>query len=219
MSSSSLIRTLALGDKNKPYVAILHPNFLKTSSITVAKPIFFPTPLQWGCIYATSLFIGCIKNIIILLTTFSLYFDSPSSHYSFFPFLLSPTPLRPSHFSIFVSSLFISLFSISHSSLSISLILFSLSRSPSLRISDCWFGSGVLVMELNQWPYLVVADWRGSRGLWALGLIDVSGFWRSVLGHGIWLDVVGGDSMVGLAVAMGVDLDGCLWFCGYWNFV
>ena len=108
MSSSSLIRTLALGDKNKPYVAILHPNFLKTSSITVAKPIFFPTPLQWGCIYATSLFIGCIKNIIILLTTFSLYFDSPSSHYSFFPFFLSPTPLYLTSPSLSLLSLFLS---------------------------------------------------------------------------------------------------------------
>ena len=34
-----------------------------------------------------------------------------------------------------------------------------------------------------------------------------------VLGHGVSLAVVAGDSTVGLAVAMAVDLGGCLWFC------
>ena len=217
MSSSSLIRTLALGDKNKPYVAILHPNFLKTSSITVAKPIFFSHPATMRLHICYLIVHRLYKKYYYFINYFfSLLWLSLISLF-FFPFL-SFSHSSLSHFSISVSSLSISLFSISHSSLSISLILFSLSRSPSLWISDCWFDSGVLV-ELNQWPCLVVANRRGSHGLWALGLINVSGFWRSVLGHGIWLEVVGGDSMVGLAVAMGVDLDGCLWFYGYWNFV
>ena len=147
------------------------------------------------------------KYYYFINSFFSLFWLSLISLF-FFPFLAF-SHSSPSHFSISVSSLSISLFSISHSSLYFS-ILFSPPQSPSLRISDCWFGGGVLVMELNRWLSLVVANRHGSHGSWALGLINVSEFWRSILGRGIWLAVVAGDSMVGLAVAMGVDLGGCL---------
>ena len=46
-------------------------------------------------------------------------------------------------------------------------------------------------------------------------------FWVLKIDLGSWCLIGGGvgDLVVGLAVAMGVDLNGCLWFCGYGNFV
>ena len=100
----------------------------------------------------------------------------------------------PSHFSISVSSLSISLFFISHSFVSISLFFFPFLCLP---LSESVIASSVVAFRW--WCFggevEMVVEFGGGRSAWftwvmALGLIDVSGFWRSVLGRGVWLVVV-----------------------------
>ena len=95
----------------------------------------------------------------------------------------------PSHFSISVSSLSISLFFISHSFVSISLFFFPLLCLP---LSESVIASSVVAFRW--WCFggevEMVVEFGGGRSAWftwvmALGLINVSGFWRSVLGRGL----------------------------------
>ena len=78
------------------------------------------------------------------------------------------------------------------------------------RSNRSFLGVGTITPTIKPQPRVVA---------WILGLMDVSRFWRLVLGRDVWLAVVASDSTVGLAMTMGVDLGGWVWFCGYGNFV
>ena len=151
------------GCKN-PLVAILASKPLKLHYIQVCKPKIFPLPATVRLHICNLLFIGCIIINFFLLSPIVSPLTFLILSLIFFPFLVSPPTLFSVlvlHLSLYFSLLrfaFFSLYSqhVSRSSISSHLTKFWLDQ-----ISGCWvlvmaFRWWVSILELNQWPTLVV---------------------------------------------------------------